>query len=140
MIKNLFVDNYLHDLRIADIVNKSTSLGCDDCTEVVVWVDLIKNIPFTFSNGETWTISKVDFIRVEFTGKHSFGDYYEDHIKVHFKSKEKKRCTYFSLTESKNGKRVLDLFQEFFWDEWNNKKEDKVIIPAIEKYLAEECK
>ena len=68
MIKNLFVESYLHDLRITNIMTQATKLGCDDCTDVSVWVDLIKNIPFTFQNGETWVISKVQFFDVAFKG------------------------------------------------------------------------
>ena len=139
MMKNLFIKSYLHDLRIQNIVSKSAKLGCDDFSEVVVWADLIKNIPFTFSNGETWTISKVEFVEVEFIGKYT-KNYSENHIKIHFKSPEKKRCTYFSLTKGKNGVRVLDLFQEYFNDEIMDNIEEKKIMSAIEKYLEEECK
>lgn len=139
MIKNLFIESYLHDLRVTSILNKASELGCEDCTDFVVWADLLKNIPFTFDNGETWTISKVEFIRVEFHGKHTLKEYYEDHIKIHFKSSEKKRCTYFSLTESKNGKRVVDLFQERFLDEWHNRiKDEKIMLNTIESFLMED--
>lgn len=137
MIKNLFVESYLHDLRIANIVDKSTKLGCDNCQDIAVWVDLIKNIPFTFQNGETWVISKVQFYDVTIRGKYT-SDYIETHIKVFFKSSEKKRCTYFSATESKNGKKVLDLFQGHFDREWNRLEEKTPILDAIDKYLEDE--
>ena len=137
MIKNLFVEKYLHDLRITNIITKATKLGCDDCMDVSVWVDLIKNIPFTFENGETWVISKVEFIDVAFTGKFSGITRYETHIKVFFKSSEKKRCTYFSCTESKKGKAVLQLFQNHFEREWNKLEEKTPILDAIDQYLQE---
>lgn len=134
MIENLFLKKYLHDLRIQNIINKSNELGCDDFSDVVVWIDLIKNIPFTFDNGETWIASKVEFIQVKFTGKYS-GDYFENHIKVYFKSSEKKRCVYFSCSESKNGKIVLNLFQEYFKKEIYGLTENTPILDAIEEYL-----
>lgn len=138
MIKNLFVESYLHDLRITNIMTQATKLGCDDCTDVSVWVDLIKNIPFTFQNGETWVISKVQFFDVAFKGTYG-GTHYETHIKVFFKSSEKKRCTYFSATESKNGKKVLQLFQDHFTREWNRLEEKTPILDAIEIYLKDNC-
>ena len=134
MIKNSFVEGYLHDLRITNILTQSEKLGCDDCQDVTVWADLIKNIPFTFENGETWVISKVEFYNVAFKGEYS-EVYYETHIKIFFKSSEKKRCTYFSCTESKNGKKVLNLFQEYFEREWNKLEEKTPILDAIELYL-----
>ena len=136
MIKNLFVEKYLHDLRITNIITQSEKLGCDDCTDITVWFDLIKDIPFTFENGETWVIYKVQFYNVAFTGKYS-GTHYENHIKVFFKSSEKKRCTYFSASESKSGKRVVNLFQDAFNKEWIQKSENTPILDAIEKYLQE---
>ena len=65
MIKNLFVEKYLHDLRITNIIAQSEKLGCDDCQDITVWIDLIKDKFFDCHYSEYISLLLVSVLYLE---------------------------------------------------------------------------
>lgn len=125
-----------HNARLEKLLALMRESGVENPFDILLYLPELRNVPVTFMNGETWTMTRIS--RKSWQHKERPNKIVEEFF-LHFRDAAGKRTiyrTYFggSLRKPQNAKRVLDLYEDELNREWWHRRTPAVILEAIEKH------
>lgn len=125
-----------HNARLEKLLALMRESGVENPFDILLYLPELRNVPVTFMNGETWTMTRIS--RKSWQHKERPNKIVEEFF-LHFRDAAGKRTTYrtyfgSSLRKTQNAKRVLDLYEDELNREWWQRRTPAVILEAIEKH------
>lgn len=125
-----------HNARLEKLLALMRESGVENPFDILLYLPELRNVPVTFMNGETWTMTRIS--RKSWQYKERPNEIIEEFF-LHFRDAAGKHTTYRtyfggSLRKPQNAKRVLDLYEDELNREWWQRRTPAVILEAIEKH------
>lgn len=135
-MNNLFAEVALHNARLEKLQMLMREDGLENLFDMLLYLPELRNVPVTFTNGETWTLTRISW--KNWLHKEEPNKIIKEFF-LHFRNAAGKRTTYRSYFggsrwKPQNAKRVIDLYEDEFNREWWQRRTPAVILEAIEKH------